>query len=139
MRRSPAAWLAGSLWALCVGLEGAALLLLTVTDPAALPSQLLFAPGALAFPGVGALIAARHPRNPIGWIFCAAPLLAIGSLVAEQYFLYTVALRPGVLPAGVLVGWLGSWLGTLGWVSLWTFTLLLFPTDRLPSPRWRPL
>jgi hypothetical protein len=133
------AWLAWSLWALCVVLEGAALLLLTVVDPSTLPGQLLFLPAVLGFVTVGALIATRRTENAIGWIYCATPLLAVIGLFAEQYFLYAMVVRPGALPAPVLVNWMGRFLGSLGWVSLWTFTLLLFPTGRLPSPRWRPV
>jgi hypothetical protein len=139
MTRRAAAWLAWSLWALCVAIYGAALLLLTVVDPSRLPEQLLFVPAALGYITVGALIATRRPENAIGWLFCAIPPLALFGLFAEQYFLYAVVVRPGALPAAAPIGWLGNWLGALGWVGLWTFTLLLFPTGRLPSARWRPI
>jgi hypothetical protein len=139
MTRRAAALLAWSLWTLCVAIHGTALLLLTVVDPSQLQEQLLFVPAALGYITVGALIATRRPENAIGWIFCVIPALTLFGLFAEQYFLYAVVVQPGALPAAALIGWLGNWLGAIGWGSLWTFTLLLFPTGRLPSSRWRPI
>src|SRR5215213_3105578 len=48
----------------------------------------------LIFPLVGALIAARRPRNPIGWILLAHGLLWMLSDVMDYYGIYGVA-RPG--------------------------------------------
>jgi len=35
----------------------------------------LLAVAFLAYPAVGALVASRRPRNPVGWILCGAGLL----------------------------------------------------------------
>ena len=139
MAPSSASRLAWSLWALYVIFQGTGLLLMPMTDPALLGSQILYGIAALGFPTVGALIATRQPGNAIGWLFCLAPTLTVFGLFAEQYFLYSVVLRPGALPFPALIGWLGLWLSTLGFTVTLTFTLLLFPTGRLPSPRWRPV
>jgi hypothetical protein len=90
------------------------------------------------FATMGALIVARRPANLIGWSFLAAGVgLAIQALGTE-YAIYTLRTDPGILPGG-------RWLAWLRWVSFPLFTwalaalLLLFPTDRLVSPRWRPV
>ena len=38
-----------------------------------------------AYAVVGALIATRHPRNPVGWLFCAAGLLSAASEGLHSY------------------------------------------------------
>ena len=89
----------------------------------------LLAVCAASFAAVGALIAARI-GNRIGWL-----LLGIGSCIA-----LTLAGMAGV---ALEVGWARWGLWVQEWVSLLPFTLmvyllLLFPTGRLPSARWRP-
>jgi len=39
----------------------------------------------LAFPIVGALIASRHPKNPVGWICLAVGLFWMLIAVGDQY------------------------------------------------------
>ncbi len=89
--------------------------------------------GLATFATVGALVASRLPRNPIGWIFCFIGL-GLGNL-ASAYSDY--ALRTRSLPGGDLATWAYNWLG-LSFFPLFAFVLLLFPTGRLPSRRWRP-
>jgi signal transduction histidine kinase len=93
--------------------------------------------GALITGIVGVLIAARRPRNPIGWL-----LLAIA--VGDAIYLATdfVAMR-GLLSGASPRSWVAwpAWVfnntGTLG-VILLGFVILLFPNGRLlPGPRWR--
>ena len=90
----------------------------------------------LAFATMGALVAARVPRNPIGWLFLAIALLAVLSSVAENYAFHAAVEQPGSLPLAVFVAWLYSWT----WyptVILLLFVPLLYPTGRVPGPRWR--
>jgi AAA domain-containing protein len=91
---------------------------------------------ALCFPVVGMLIAARQPRNPIGWLFCAIGLSAAIPNLAIPYAVYTLRVNPGALPGGALMTWLGVWAWLPG-ISLFPLLLLLFPSGRLLSPRWR--
>jgi class 3 adenylate cyclase len=89
-----------------------------------------------AFPAVGALIAFRRPRNPIGWL-CLAIGLAWGTLgVLEAYVYYAVVVHGAALP-----GWeVALAYANAGWIpgiGLTIFLVLLFPDGRLPSRRWR--
>jgi hypothetical protein len=93
--------------------------------------------GFAAFPTVGAIIASRRPRNPIGWLFLAIGIVAaiggFGEAYAENAFS-----RPGPIPTlAVVAAWIQAWF----WYPLFAmstlFTLLLFPSG-LPSRRWRP-
>jgi hypothetical protein len=82
------------------------------------------------------IIAARQPRNPIGWLFCAIGLSAAIPMLAIPYAVYALRVNPGALPGAVLMTWLASWVWLPG-ASLIPLLLLPFPDGRLLSPRWR--
>jgi hypothetical protein len=85
---------------------------------------------------VGALVASRRPRHPVGWLLLGVGLALQGSLLVQVYVDYGLLARPGSLPgARYLAGFVYS--TVLIWVSCASFVLLLTPTGRLPSPRWR--
>jgi len=96
--------------------------------------ELLF----LVFPLVGALIASRHPHNPIGWILLADGLLWMLSDMLSNYSVYGLA-RTGSVPFPVGIAALSNWLWVPAVGLLGIYVLLLFPDGRLPSARWRPL
>src|SRR5829696_6951821 len=92
-----------------------------------------------AFMAVGAVIVAHRPGNALGWIFAAIGLLSAVGVLAMEYAEYAYLTNPGSLPgAAVVAAWFSWWwLPILG--LIFVFTPLLFPTGRLPSPRWRPV
>ncbi len=92
---------------------------------------------ALAFSVMGALIASRQPRNRIGWLMCAEGLSEGIFIFASQYGRYALFTRPGSLPAGVWLAWLGNWTWAPGLGILLMLLPLLFPDGEPPSPRWR--
>jgi peptidoglycan/LPS O-acetylase OafA/YrhL len=99
---------------------------------------LLYLPAFTAFMVVGALVVARRPDNAMGWLFSAIGLLSLGALVAMEYIHYAYMARPGGLPFAVLAAWYLAWAAFPVFGLTFAFTLLLFPTGRLLSPRWRP-
>jgi hypothetical protein len=91
---------------------------------------------AVFFSTVGAIVASRRPENPVGWLLC---LFALGESISHfssQYAIYALLTQPDSLPAGQAMAWVSSWLVfiIIGFSVLY---ILLFPTGRLPSRRWR--
>ena len=85
---------------------------------------------------VGAIVASRRSENPVGWLLCLSGVATSTSTFASQYAIYALLARPDSLPAGEALAWIASWmLPIMNGVQV--FYLLLFPTGRLPSRRWR--
>jgi len=130
------AWVVWSAWALLAGL---AILLQTPTAEGYSTPWVPAALGLGSFMTVGAVIVSRQPHNRIGWLCCAAGLLGVLAAFSGEYARYALGPHGGSLPGGLAMAWLNGWVGTL-WAGLvLSFLLLLFPTGRLPSRRWRPV
>jgi len=138
MSARTAARLARSLWAVTLALVAGGLLLGVASRPEA-PLYGYWVEDTVVgptFATLGALIVTRRPGNVIGWIFLVSGLGASVQLLAGQYA--TVALHSQTSPGGAVA----AWLSTLAQFSIAVsvlFLILLFPTGRLPSPRWRPV
>ena len=147
MSRRTYYWLAWSLAGLTLAMAAATVALDFLLRFARVPGSgdtstgigdLLFFVPFSAFPVVGALIASRRPRNPIGWICLADGLMWMLIVLGEEYSVYALA-RPGSLPFPVTVHALLAWLWVPAVGLLGIFLILLFPDGRLPSSRWRPV
>ena len=96
------------------------------SGPANGPVSVVFV---VAFATVGALLAWKRPANAIGWLLSAVALSFSCGGVSLLF-----AYDPGTLTLANWLGW--TWLFGLG---LNVPVLLIFPTGRLPSRRWRPV
>jgi hypothetical protein len=85
---------------------------------------------------VGAVLASRRPRHPVGWLLLAFALSLIVNGVAGEYAPYGLQVRPEVLPAAAWVAMYYPATALVGLILL-GFILLLTPTGSPPSPRWR--
>ena len=88
--------------------------------------------GAVPATAVGMLLAARRPRNPIGWILLAIIILDISP--TSPYLILDYRTHHGTLP----LGWLAVVLEECWPMFLVLVTLLLwlFPDGTLPAGRW---
>ncbi len=83
---------------------------------------------------LGAVIVSRHPRNPIGWLFCATNCIAELGLAAISYAELS-GLRETPLPGASYAAWFQTLTAAAFALTGLALLLLLFPAGRLPSPR----
>src|SRR5215213_4519592 len=131
-----ASWLAWSLLALSVALLLSGIALSRAassigtnlpfggeTDDSSVVTNLLTL---LTFSVVGAIIASRHPRNTIGWLFCSVGVTIGLNSFAGDYAEYWLAGGTSMKSFAETAAWFSSW----AWVLLTyvpiSFVLLLF-------------
>jgi len=135
-----AAWFAWALCALSLAFTALSFLLIALNVSLNTPAY-FFWPEltvlAIGYSVIGAIIASRLPNHPIGWICCAIGLISAVDHFGGEYAVYALLAQPHPLPGGKAMLWLQGWFWML-FVGLIVFLLLLFPTGRLPSSRWRP-
>jgi signal transduction histidine kinase len=140
--RARSSWIAWMLGALTVIQLGTAIALAAMNR---LPPERWFAEfvvpqalAALAMAIVGIAIVVQRPGNAVGWLLVITGAAFAHTTWLGQYVRYTVVTAPGALPATDAMIWLSRW-SFLPLIALIVGVLpLLFPSGRLPSPRWRP-
>jgi two-component system, NarL family, sensor kinase len=90
---------------------------------------------ALSAATVGAVLASRRPRHPVGWLLLVLGMSVIALGFASAYTNYGLLAWPGSLAPLYVHAYQSVGLVLLA-VCL-GFILLLTPTGSLPSPRWR--
>jgi len=100
-------------------------------------SSLYIPVAAVAYATLGVLII-RRAANLIGWIMLAEGIGSALLQLTSAYAIAGVAAHPGSLPAAKLAGTLSECIFSPV-TFLIAFMFLLFPTGKLPSPRWRPV
>lgn len=127
---SRAGVLAWGLLATFVALEAVVVLLVLFRGGS--PDE-LFSLVTVVYAVAGAVVAARRPRTPIGWLLLLVALAFALQSVGETYV-------ADLDHAGAAyVGWVGSLTWHVWLAAAAVFLPLVFPTGRLPSPRWRPV
>jgi hypothetical protein len=85
---------------------------------------------------VGAVLASRRSRHPVGWLLLAQVASNLATGAAAQYLAWGQLAPSGSLPATRTVA-LAYPASAGGGLLLLGFVLLLTPTGSLPSPGWR--
>ncbi len=141
MNNKKTSWLA---WALCAIVSVSALIGLVFVlntsdaphDAFSIANDVVISAVIIVFGLVGALILGRQSRNTIGWLVMAMTLsLALASLL-QNYLVQIVSTPPTPTLSTLLYFWLSVWTWWL-LIGPLLLLLLLFPTGRLLSPRWR--
>jgi hypothetical protein len=88
---------------------------------------------------VGAVVASRQPRNPVGWFFVVSATCLAVNEATGRYAVYGLVIEPGSLPLARLMAWPSTWMWEPALVLIILFLPLYFPNGRLLSPRWRPV
>ena len=90
----------------------------------------------LGYSTVGAIVASRNPRNPIGWLMIGiGGAFVIGGFF-DEYATFAYVTHPGELPGGLVAVWIINWIYA-GMMTFLPLLGLLFPTGHVPGPRWR--
>src|SRR5918996_207065 len=85
---------------------------------------------------VGAVLSARRPRHPVGWLLLGLGVSMIVVAVVDTYARYALLAGAGPLPADRAAALLAD-AGWIIWPACIALVLLLTPTGSPPSPRWR--
>jgi hypothetical protein len=86
---------------------------------------------------LGALVASRQPRNPVGWFVLGhAFCFSLGEF-GRQYAIYGVLTDPGSLPFARAMIWPTYWVWYPGLVLMISLLPLYFPNGRLIARGWR--
>jgi len=89
-----------------------------------------------AFAVVGALVVAKRPANPIGWILATVAFMVAVFPAGDSYAAYVMSTRGQPDAFAVLGAWVQSWYWYLLITLVFVYLPLLFPDGRLPSRRW---
>ncbi len=134
-RAAPAAAVALGVLTLAAGLANVPLDILTHQQGAGGPAGDVLFTAVVIVPaaGVSTLLAARRPRNPLGWILFA--IFLISAAPVGLYAVLDYRIHHGALP----LGWLAVVLGQAWPLFLFLIAVLLwlFPDGRLAAGRWR--
>jgi len=146
MSTRTAAWIAWSVCAVILLILSSSLLLIILGWSTPLPrgltpwrDQIVSVFGVLGAPILGGIVASRRPHNPYGWLWLGCGLSLALIQLSEPYSAYSLAVKPGSLPAPRAASGLLEGVGFVLAITLLPFLLLLFPTGRLPSQRWKPV
>jgi hypothetical protein len=133
----PLAWIG---FVLVLLMSVLAMIFLWLTYSAAGPQELvssaLYIFHGIVIAAVALPICLRQRRNPVGWILLLGSFSVALQSMSQYYAAFSWLRYGGRLPETMLVTWLAQWF----WAPPYTcfmLLLLLFPTGKLLSRRWR--
>jgi hypothetical protein len=91
------------------------------------------------FAAVGALLVAKRPDNPIGWIMSADALIVGIFPACESYAAYVMSTSGQPDALAVVGAWANSWYWYVLLALTFIYLPLFFPDGRLLSRRWLPV
>jgi len=145
MRSRVVSWLAWSVCGVTLSVLALSVLLIFLGWSTPLPrgwtpwrDQTVSLLGIIGAPILGGLIASRRPRNAYGWLWLGLGLGLASQSLAQSYGAYALVVEPGTLAAPRTISHVLELGGQVA-LTLVPLLMLLFPTGRLPSRRWRPL
>lgn len=92
---------------------------------------------ALGLGATGLLLTQKVPGNPIGWLMVAAGTANAVMGLGREWAVF-VATGGHDFPGAAIAAWFGTWPNVVSLATL-PVVLILFPSGRLPSPKWRPV
>jgi hypothetical protein len=138
--RDPSSWIAWALLGVATGSAAVALLLVVATLSSDIPARGFGFRGwvpvvALLWAAIGARIAARQPRNAVGWLILLCGSLWAVTALFEEYATYVYVHAAPAFSALAVLLWFNTLTPTLV-AGCSAVAMLLLPDGRLPSRRW---
>ena len=72
---------------------------------------------------MGAVLASRRPRHPVGWLLLTVALSLTATAAAAQYLTWGPLVRPGALPAA---RWVSLYYSAIGFTAMTSIGLLRY-------------
>jgi len=98
----------------------------------------VFLTAAVTASTVGAVVAARRPLHPVGWLLAMLGATIALTGLADTYAVYGALAEPGAVPWAAQAAVVGD-AAFAPWLVLVALVLYLTPTGHPLSPRWRLL
>jgi len=86
---------------------------------------------------VGLVMLARLPGHRLGWVMTAIGVITSVGVLAQEYARFGLVTRAEPVIGSVFAAWVAQWWWFPAISLVLVIVPLLFPTGRVPGPRWR--
>lgn len=111
------------------------LVVFEITRGSAMTGAVMFPTVQVAAGSVGALVAWKRSRHPVGWLLLVSGWFSVVGEASGPYRDRALVAGSGPLPFGEVAAWVHPWMWLLGIGCFWT-AMLLFPDGRPLARRW---